>query len=250
MNRLGVLAGKEEGNFSAGLYTDEGTVPLQGISIHVEVLDMASKTTIRQRFKNTWGQSIEATYCFPMVPDAAVNGFRAIVGGNKIEGIVKQREEAFDTYDAAMEEGHGAFLMDQEEEDIFTVSVGNLKPDEEAEIEISYVATLKVQDKKVRLTIPTTISPRYIPPGSDPIKADRISPPVWSEVPYGLSIEVRIRQVSDLVKYLLSKGITGKCERVPKAMMFASKNKHFEIVRLLAENGFNVRDSFEEHGTA
>ena len=198
MNRLGVLAGKEEGNFSAGLYTDEGTVPLQGISIHVEVLDMASKTTIRQRFKNTWGQSIEVTYCFPTVPDAAVNGFRAIVGGNKIEGIVKQREEAFDTYDAAMEEGHGAFLMDQEEEDIFTVSVGNLKPDEEAEIEISYVATLKVQDKKVRLTIPTTISPRYIPSGSDPVKADRISPPVWSEVPYGLSIEVRIRQVSDL----------------------------------------------------
>jgi len=36
----------------AGLFAEGVAVPLQGISVFVNVLDMASKVTIRQRFKN------------------------------------------------------------------------------------------------------------------------------------------------------------------------------------------------------
>jgi len=187
----------------AGLFAEGVAVPLQGISVFVNVLDMASKVTIRQRFKNALDHSLEATYCFPVTPGAAINGFKAMVSGRRIEGVVKIREDAFEAYDEAMEQGHGAFLMDEEQEDIFIVSVGNLKPGEEAEIEISYVARLDVVGKKVRLTLPTTISPRYAPAGSDPVKVDRISPPVWSQVPYGLSVMVHIQQ-ADGITYLSS----------------------------------------------
>jgi len=200
MKSLGSFLEKEEGSTLTGLFSGWEPVPLERVSVHVDVLDMAMKTTIKQRFRNMFQHAIEATYTFPIDSDAAISGFNASVAGRRIEGIVKTKEEAFEVYDQAIEHGNSAFLLDEEQPDIFTVSVGNMEPGEEAEIEISYVSQPDVYGEKVILTIPTSVSPRYAPENSDPVKVDRISPPVRFEVPYGLFIEVRIRQARDIAR--------------------------------------------------
>src|SRR3954467_3358446 len=55
----------------------------------------------------------------------------------------------------------------------------------------------------IRLLIPTTISPRYIPPEVeriiDPAELDHIAPPtVLGGVPYGLKLNVELEAASDI----------------------------------------------------
>ena len=44
----------------------------------------------------------------------AVFGFEALIGDRRIAGEIAPKEEAFETYDEAMAEGFGAYLLDQE----------------------------------------------------------------------------------------------------------------------------------------
>jgi len=113
---------------------------------------------------------------------------------------VEEREKAFATYDDALARGDGAFLLDQERPNIFTLSVGSLPAGAEAVVEIEYVALLDQRGKEVRFVLPTTISPRYLPadtPDSDGIpERERIHPAYAASVPYGLAIEIAVHDPS------------------------------------------------------
>ena len=112
-----------------GLLDAEGrTVPLQGVAISVDVRSVASKVTVKQRYRNDGSKPIEATYCFPLNECAAVCDYAIQVGEEEIRADIEEREKAFERYDDAMAEGHGAYLLDQERPDIFVASVGNLNP--------------------------------------------------------------------------------------------------------------------------
>ena len=77
----------------AGLYTESGLVPLRGVSISAEVIDVASKVTVVQRYKNDEKKPIEATYCFPLEEGSAVCGFEVRIGDRLIQGEVEEREK-------------------------------------------------------------------------------------------------------------------------------------------------------------
>ncbi len=175
-----------------GLLAEDRPVALEGVHVRARIMDVAAEIIVKQRYRNIEDKPIEATYVFPLPDEAAVAGFAAVVGGRRIEGRVEEREKAFELYDEAMAQGHGAFLLDQERTNIFTASVGNLDPGDAAEIELRLITVLHIADDRIRFTLPTTVSPRYAPPGSDPVDLDRISPPVASDVPYRISIAVEI----------------------------------------------------------
>ncbi len=95
---------------------------------------------------------------------AAVCGFEAFINGKHIVGKVKEKEQAHKEYKQvnlnlllcsiayflieflvqAVSEGHGAYLLDEEKPDVFTVSVGNLPPGADVLIKITYVTELEV----------------------------------------------------------------------------------------------------------
>ncbi len=171
-------------------------VPLLGVSIAAEVVGTSLAVELAQRFKNVETQPIEAVYLFPLPTDAAVSGFVAEVDGRRVEGRVEERDKAFEIYDDAMADGHGAFLMDQERPNVFTLSVGNLKPASEVVVRLRWVQTIVWEGDSLRLTLPTTVSPRYTPAGG-PIEvgqpdADKLAAERLATVPYGLSLKVAI----------------------------------------------------------
>ena len=47
---------------------------------------------------------------------AAVCGFEAFINGKHIVGEVKEKEQAHREYKEAISKGHGAYLMDEDEE--------------------------------------------------------------------------------------------------------------------------------------
>jgi Ca-activated chloride channel family protein len=176
--------------------TTEAAIPLLGTRVNAEIAGRGTRVTVAQRFKNTGMNQIEAVYKFPLPDAAAVCGFRAVVADRKIEGRIEDRDEAFKQYDEAMVAGHGAYLLDQERPNIFTLSVGNLKPGQEAAVEIEYFATLPTFGAETRFSLPTTISPRYVPAGApdeDGIKeTDKVNPTFALDVPYGLAVSIYV----------------------------------------------------------
>jgi Ca-activated chloride channel family protein len=189
----------------AGLFTTEETpVPLDGVSIDVEISTFCARVVVTERFVNRETKPIEAVYVFPLDEGSAVCGFEAIIDGTLVVGEVKEREEAFKMYDDAMEQGHGAYLLDEERPDVFQASVGNLPPGKEVLLKLTYVTELTVETSSVRFAIPTTVSPRYAP-AEDQIGVGRpdaqtLNPPVAWRVPYGLELSVRMTMAGAITR--------------------------------------------------
>jgi len=174
----------------------ERPVPLAGVHVRAELTGPCARVTVTQRYVNREKKPVEAIYVFPLPEGAAVCGFEAAVGDRVVRGHVEERERAFETYDDALAAGHGAFLLEQERPNIFTASVGDLRPGETADVRISYVELVAREGDAWRFTVPTTVSPRYIPgKGNKSVgqpDAERVDPPRAFDVPYGLRLELDV----------------------------------------------------------
>jgi Ca-activated chloride channel family protein len=193
-----------------GLYPENGENPIPLLGVHVtgDVTGRGSRIRLIQRFRNAETIPIEAVYKFPLPENATVCGFRMRrADGVVIESSIEEREQAFELYDQAVADGNGAWLLDQERPNIFTLSVGNLNPGDEIAVEIDYVSLLESHGSEVRFFLPTAISPRYVPgdmPDNNGIpEEDHINPTFAGMVPYGLSIDVRISGMNGM-EYLES----------------------------------------------
>src|SRR5262249_9582176 len=179
-------------------------MPLRGVEVVGDVFGGHAHIRVRQRYQNAEKKPVEAVYTFPLPSDGTLVGFTMTCDGRTIEGVVKEREEAFRAYDDAVLEGHGAALVEQERPNVFTASVGNLLPGEETLIEVAYVQRVQAAEGALRVMIPTVVAPRYIPgvptggrtahgavdPTDRVPDADRITPKI-GEVDYGLKLELR-----------------------------------------------------------
>lgn len=188
---------RENSEIGFGLLSSQGVpIPLEGVHVHADIVGRGASVKICQHFWNRGQNPIEAVYKFPLPEGAAVCGFKAIVGERVIEGKIEEREKAFEIYDEALSKGHGAQLLDQERPNIFTLSVGNIRPGDSTVIEISYIELLDSHGSDIRFFLPTTISPRYVPadePDRNGIPVgDLVNPPLLSKVPYGLTIDINV----------------------------------------------------------
>ena len=192
---------------SALLSRDGAPIPLEHVAVHGDVFGGDAKVRVSQRFRSAEAGPIEAIYTFPLPADATLVGFSMTCAGRTIDGVVKEREQAFKAYDDAITAGHGGALLEQERSNVFTAQVGNLLPGEETVIEVSYLQRVRADEGALRFSIPTLVAPRYVPgapkgdrtahgvsePTDQVPDADRISPPRVARAPYSLSIDVAFR---------------------------------------------------------
>eukprot|EP00095_Tigriopus_kingsejongensis_P011133 maker-scaffold1161_size58349-snap-gene-0.8 protein:Tk11133 transcript:maker-scaffold1161_size58349-snap-gene-0.8-mRNA-1 annotation:"hypothetical protein DAPPUDRAFT_309817" len=159
-----------------GLSLEPVPVPLRSVSLKVRVVDFVAEITLEQEYANQEARPIEAVYLFPVEEEAAVVDFEATLEDRVIKTDVKEKEEARQEYKKAIENQKTAFLLEETKPDVFQIQVGHLKPGATAKITIKYVCELPVEDgSNVRLTIPTTIAPRYVPPTDDSEAAKKLA---------------------------------------------------------------------------
>ena len=196
----GTVQVAEDRGVRAGLQAGGVSIPLAGVSVEAHLKDFTAKVTLSQRFVNREEKPLDAVYVFPLEEGAAVCAFEAVIDGVRVTGTAMEREKAFEKYDDAMAAGHGAYLLDEERPDVFTLSVGNLPPGKEALIRITTVAELAAEGDAIRFTLPTTVSPRYAPAedrsGVGRPPAEALNPPVAFRVPYGLELSVELEMSS------------------------------------------------------
>ncbi|KAL0565710.1 hypothetical protein V5O48_016313, partial [Marasmius crinis-equi] len=138
---------------------------LESCAVTVLIADVHASVELSQKFKNpNDSQALDAIYTFGLCADAAVCGFEMVrADGTKIEGVVKEKEEAKKEYQEAVKQGYTASLGSEETKDVFSISVGNIHPSEVVTINLRYLQTLKDDEKKdqVRFTFPRTYAQRY-----------------------------------------------------------------------------------------
>uniref|UniRef100_A0A8C3RM59 Poly [ADP-ribose] polymerase n=1 Tax=Chelydra serpentina TaxID=8475 RepID=A0A8C3RM59_CHESE len=140
--------------------TSGNPVPLEDIHIKGRIIDfIAQVQLVFQTYTNQNDNSIEAKYVFPLDGTAAVCGFEAFINGKHIVGKVKEKEQAHKEYRKAIRRGDGAYLMDQDAPDVFTVSVGNLPPKTTVLIKVTYITELSFQNGCITFQMPAALAP-------------------------------------------------------------------------------------------
>lgn len=147
-------------NIKAGLQdASANSVPLESVHIRGKIIDFVAQVIVFQTYTNQSPVPIEAKYIFPLDDKAAVCGFEAFINGKHIVGEIKEKEQAQQEYREAVSHGHGAYLMDQDTPDVFTVSVGNLPPRAKVLIKITYITELSIQSPVAVFFMPATVAP-------------------------------------------------------------------------------------------
>ncbi|MCI0615672.1 VIT and VWA domain-containing protein [bacterium] len=193
-------------------------LPLSKVDLHAKVADQVAEVRILQTFRNPYQEALEAIYIFPISGGSAVSNFQMKIGSRTLRGVIEERAEARRQYQQALEEGKRAGLLEQERDDVFTIQVGNLPPNEEVTVEITYSERLPFfEDGNTELRLPLVVAPRYIPGNTldecsvgDGVEQDtdivpdasKISPPrlcAGFDPNVGLKIEVQLlNEVSNL----------------------------------------------------
>ncbi|PQE30133.1 von Willebrand domain-containing protein [Rutstroemia sp. NJR-2017a WRK4] len=110
----------------------------------------------------------ECTYQFPLYDGVSVSKFTCYIGDEVLKGVVRAKEEAKAIFDKAVKRGETAGLFEQHEKasDVFRTSLGNIPAGEKVIVEIVHVGELMMEGGSgVKLTIPTSVAPRYGDPG-------------------------------------------------------------------------------------
>ena len=148
-----------------GMYssTNNAALPLVDSKLEVTVRGPIVEVVVTQRFHNRADHATEATYIFPLPPDAAVSAMWIKSGSKTIRAQIARREEALQRYEAAVRAGVTAAVLDQERPDVFTQTVAGIAPRSTVEVTLRYDALAHFYDGAWGLAIPMVVAPRYTP---------------------------------------------------------------------------------------
>jgi Ca-activated chloride channel family protein len=213
-----------------GLSTDDGEqMALQSVSAKGKVQGLLLEMTIRQQYTNTTKKTLETVYAFPMGWGATFMDLSVEMGSKRLSGVVTEKKDAEEQYEKAISKGDAPIMLEKNSDGLYTVNLGSLKPKEEAVIEYTYSQLLRFEEGHVRLTLPTTIAPRYGDSSQGGIKKHHgVETDFLVEYPFSLSL-------------LLSSGMEKATVECPShQVQVTMSEKGLEVD--LARSGFLDRD--------
>lgn len=136
-------------------------LPLESTKVDVQVTGVIAEVTVTQAYKNAGKKPINAQYVFPASTRAAVHGMRMLVRDQVIEAVIKEKQQAAKTFEAAKKEGKSASLLEQQRPNVFTMKVANVMPGDHLEVSLRYSELLVPTSGVYELDYPTVVGPRY-----------------------------------------------------------------------------------------
>ena len=136
-------------------------IALSDVSVSATLRDLLGEVTVCQTYRNDEDVNIEAVYTFPLPLDAVLLDLRVEIGGRTLNGIVVEKKAAEEKYEDAVADGDAAVMLEAIEPGLYTMNVGNLLPKETATITFVYAIVYRWVGDTLRVSLPTTIAPRY-----------------------------------------------------------------------------------------
>src|SRR5215207_8790614 len=154
-------------------------LPLKDTKVEITVAGVIADVRVRQIYRNEGSRPINASYVFPASTRAAVYAMRMQIGNEIIVAKIKEREQAKKDFEKAKEGGKSASLLEQQRPNVFSMSLANIMPQEQVEIELRYTELLVPTDNVYEVVFPTVVGPRYASPDNENKKNDK-----FVETPY------------------------------------------------------------------
>lgn len=130
-------------------------------TLDVDTVGTVALVHARHRFEAGPLAPAEATYVMPMPHDAAVHGYRMCTPTGCVTGDLQEDEDARRTYEAAVEAGRTATLLDQRRDDTFALALGNVPRGGAIVIDLHWYQPLTRRDAYDELAIPMQDRPRF-----------------------------------------------------------------------------------------
>ena len=148
-----------------GMYVAKTAAPLPLVDskLDVDVRGPIAEITIAQTFENRDAEATEATYIFPLPPDAAVTAMAIDVGARTIHAAIEPRAAAQARYEDAIAKGLDAGLLEQERPDVFTQTLRRSPPHAKVTVHLRYDTVARFPDGTWQLALPLVVAPRYVP---------------------------------------------------------------------------------------
>ncbi|MDT4898976.1 MAG: Ca-activated chloride channel [Acidobacteriota bacterium] len=140
---------------------DVDHLPLKDTRVEIAVSGVIADVRIVQTYRNEGSRPIHASYVFPASTRAAVYAMRMRINDQVIVAKIKEREAAKQEFDAAKREGKSASLLEQNRPNVFSMSLANIMPQDQIEIELRYTELLVPTNGIYEVVYPTVVGPRY-----------------------------------------------------------------------------------------
>ncbi|HTR51532.1 MAG TPA: VIT domain-containing protein [Kofleriaceae bacterium] len=147
-----------------GMYS-KPSAPLAMLDSDVAVIVRGPivEATVTQTFRNDRDHVTEATYVFPLPPDAAVSAMAIETGGRTIHASIAPRAEAQRRYEDAVAAGLGAGLLDEDRPDVFTQTVAAIPAHGTVKVTLRFDTVARYASGTWQLVLPLVVAPRYVP---------------------------------------------------------------------------------------
>lgn len=147
-------------------------LPLKSVSYQFVVRGGLADVQMTQVYRQENAQPLDCEYLFPLPADAAVYRCEALVNGRVIRARIEEREAARKLAAENQAKGRRTVLVESERENLFTLSLGNVQPEDVVEMTLAYLQPLRRQDRQVCLDLPLCPGVRYIP-GRELLRSQR-----------------------------------------------------------------------------
>lgn len=136
---------------------------LSGTQVRIEVRGGISRARLTQTFDNPYNRPVEAQYVFPLPHDAAVTQMATRVNGRTIRAELMEKNAARARYARARSRGQRAALLTERRPNVFEATVGRIEAGARVQVELRYIAPLRMVDGAFSLVFPMVVGPRYTP---------------------------------------------------------------------------------------
>ena len=137
-------------------------LPLKAIECRFETSGAAVDVQIDQVFHQSAGRPLDVTYSFPLPSKAAAYRCEMIVNGRTIRAKIVELEAARRIARQKKAEGRRTALVEIERGNLFTLSLGNVQPDDIIVIRFAYVEELDAWRDELALQMPFNPGVRYV----------------------------------------------------------------------------------------
>ena len=169
---------------------------LSGVEAHGQLDGVLFELMVRQTYRNTSDRNLEVVYTFPLPSQAVLLGFASELNGARMQGQVVRRREAEQRYEQALSEGDAPVMLESLGDGLHTANIGNLQAGDELVIELRFAQLLCFEQGRLRLSIPTTIAPRFGDPAGAGLQPQQ-APQVSLTAAYPLDLSIRVGKAFD-----------------------------------------------------
>jgi len=149
-----------------GLYIQKSSIaiPLKFLDISIQILNNVARVYYTQVYYNDSNSLFETEFFFPISTDACFDSFEAKFQDTVIKGVIKEKQEAKELYQEALNQGRTVAYseIDEETGDIMKVLLGNIPPKSNISIKYSYIQKLETTLNKFWcFQLFSSITPKY-----------------------------------------------------------------------------------------